>query len=46
MTNQLFRPNYFPDLRKLALRRLFETDQGWIMEADAVRTLLFLLLPT
>jgi transposase len=34
MTNQLFHSNLFADLSKLTLRRVFKTDQGWIMEAD------------
>ena len=34
MTNQLSHPNFFPDFSKLTLRRVFKTDQGWIMEAD------------
>src|SRR6266436_1915196 len=34
MTNQLSHPNFFPDFSKLTLRRVFKTEQGWIMEAD------------
>ena len=34
MTNQLSHQNFFPDLSKLTLRRVFKTDQAWIMEAD------------
>jgi hypothetical protein len=34
MRNQLFHPNFFTDLSKLTLRRVFKTDQGWVMEAD------------
>ena len=34
MTNQLFHANLFPDLSKMTLRRVFKTDQGWVMEAD------------
>jgi transposase len=34
MTNQLSHQNFFPDLSKLTLRRVFKTDQGWIMEAE------------
>src|ERR1700674_4616668 len=33
MTNQLSHANLFPDLSKVTLRRVFKTDQGWIMEA-------------
>jgi transposase len=33
MTNQLSHVNLFSDLRNVTLRRVFETDQGWIMEA-------------
>jgi hypothetical protein len=34
MTNQLSHQNFFPDLSKLTLRRVFKTDQAWIMEAE------------
>ena len=34
MRNQLFHANLFPDLSKVTLRRVFKTDQGWVMEAD------------
>ena len=34
MTNQLSHPNFFPDFSKLTLRRVFKTEQGWIMEVD------------
>src|SRR5258708_12646984 len=34
MTNQLSYPIVFPDFSKLTLRRVFKTEQGWIMEAD------------
>jgi hypothetical protein len=33
MTNQLSHGNLLPDLSKVTLRRVFKTDQGWIMEA-------------
>jgi transposase len=33
MTNQLSHVNLFSDLNKVTLRRVFKTDQGWIMEA-------------
>jgi hypothetical protein len=33
MTSQLSHANFFSDLNKVTLRRVFETDQGWIMEA-------------
>ena len=33
MTNQLTHGNLLPDLSKVTLRRVFKTDQGWIMEA-------------
>jgi transposase len=33
MTNQLSHVNPFSDLSNVTLRRVFETDQGWIMEA-------------
>ena len=33
MRNQLFHANLFPDLSKVTLRRVFKTDQGWVMEA-------------
>jgi transposase len=33
MTNQLSHVNLFSDLSNVTLRRVFETDQGWIMEA-------------
>ena len=33
MTNQLSHANVFSDLSNVTLRRVFETDQGWIMEA-------------
>src|SRR5580704_10163389 len=33
MTNQLSHANLFPDLSNVTLRRVFNTDQGWIMEA-------------
>ena len=34
MTNQLSHVNLFSDLNKVTLRRVFKTDQGWIMEAQ------------
>jgi transposase len=34
MTNQLSHQNFFPDLSKLTLRRVFKTDKAWIMEAE------------
>jgi hypothetical protein len=34
MTNQLSHQNFFPDLSKLTLRRVFKTEQAWIMEAE------------
>jgi hypothetical protein len=43
MRNQLFHANLFPDLSKVTLRRVFKTDQGWVMEADG-QDLLFLLV--
>jgi transposase len=33
MTNQLSHANLFSDLSSVTLRRVFKTDQGWIMEA-------------
>src|SRR5277367_1376426 len=33
MTSQLSHVNLFSDLSNVTLRRIFETDQGWIMEA-------------
>ena len=33
MTNQLSHANLFSDLSNVTLRRVFRTDQGWIMEA-------------
>ena len=33
MTNQLSHANLFSDLSNVTLRRVFTTDQGWIMEA-------------
>jgi transposase IS204/IS1001/IS1096/IS1165 family protein len=33
MTNQLSHANLFSDLSNVTLRRVFKTDQGWIMEA-------------
>ena len=33
MTNQLSHANLFSDLSNVTLRRVFNTDQGWIMEA-------------
>ena len=33
MTNQLSHVNLFSDLSNVTLRRVFNTDQGWIMEA-------------
>ena len=33
MTNQLSQGNLLPDFSKVTLRRVFKTDQGWIMEA-------------
>jgi hypothetical protein len=33
MTNQLSHGNLLPDLSKVTLRRVFKTDQGWIMKA-------------
>jgi transposase len=33
MANQLFHANLFSDLSNVTLRRVFNTDQGWIMEA-------------
>src|ERR1700722_607998 len=33
MTNQLFHANLFSDLSNVTLRRVFNTDHGWIMEA-------------
>src|ERR1700676_5658798 len=33
MTNQLSHGNLLPDPSKVTLRRVFKTDQGWIMEA-------------
>src|ERR1700693_2809983 len=33
MTNQLSHVNLFSDLSNVTLCRVFETDQGWIMEA-------------
>jgi hypothetical protein len=35
MTNQLSHANLFFDLSNLTLRRMFKTDQGWIMEAHS-----------
>jgi transposase len=34
MTNQLSHANLFSDLSNVTLRRVFKTNQGWIMEAD------------
>src|ERR1700730_1714145 len=34
MTNQLSHVTLFSDLNKVTLRRMFKTDQGWVMEAD------------
>jgi hypothetical protein len=32
MTNQLSHADLFSDLSNVTLRRVFKTDQGWIME--------------